>query len=132
MALKSLNIGNMVATEVVRVPELDTEEEPNAEVLVRRMTGYDQVRLMNMAIAINKLEEEQKGLMFTVAKIACCVVNDDGDYLIPDDPDKETTELLQAVLRSLPASAIGRMFNVVDRVNPPVNVDDFDKKKEKS
>lgn len=131
MLLKKLNIAGAVQNshfEDVKVPELGE----GAEIRIQRMRILGQMRLgeLNEIIDKMKVKNAQKDNMLRItASLMCVMVDENGDYLIPEDDVEGTMNALDD------SGVFFRLLSVnnkVNSVNDEFSDDTLDKAKKNS
>lgn len=112
----------LISSELVTIPEMESEDTSVPTIIVRRMTIGDNLRFISLIKGIDE-NDETRGYLYMVAKIMSCCVDSDGNYAFPDDDD------LDLILMTLEATTIHKISTVADRLNPPITLEDIDKKK---
>ena len=94
-----------------------------AYTIVRKMTVADQARFYSaIQFLKEKYGEEIPIIEFRLCKIACCSVDDDGNYTIELE---EVSELA----KTMPGDAFSRLHDMCEKLNPPIQPDDVTEKK---
>lgn len=131
MLLKKLNIAGAVQNshfEDVKVPELGK----GAEIRIQRMKILGQMRLGELYENIDKMKVKSAQLdnmLRMTASLMCVMVDENGEYLIPEDDVESTMNTLDdsgVFFRLLTAN------NKVNSVNSEFTEDTLDKAKKNS